>query len=125
MKVEPRGKMVALDNWSLWLLGWTWSRKLALLLPQRLSTKSIPVPDIIALEEEINLPGVWLNTNRPLSTAFKLLMVLGLQSYVPAAGAVYIHFPKFIQRLLKSEFKTTGDRLLNQIKRQVSLPLDL
>lgn len=33
---------------------------------------------------------------------------------------VYIHFPKFIQRLPKSLIQTTGDRLLNQIVRQVS-----
>jgi hypothetical protein len=33
---------------------------------------------------------------------------------------VYIHFPKFIQRLPKSMVQTTGDRLLNQIVRQVS-----
>ena len=34
--------------------------------------------------------------------------------------AVYIHFPKFIQRLPKAMVKSTGDRLLNQIVRQVS-----
>ncbi|KYC36384.1 hypothetical protein WA1_42500 [Scytonema hofmannii PCC 7110] len=34
--------------------------------------------------------------------------------------AVYIHFPKFIQRLPKSIIQSTGDRLLNQIVRQVS-----
>lgn len=33
---------------------------------------------------------------------------------------VYIHFPKFIQRLPKSLIQSTGDRLLNQIIRQVS-----
>ncbi|MDZ8024157.1 MAG: DUF1997 domain-containing protein [Nostoc sp. DcaGUA01] len=33
---------------------------------------------------------------------------------------VYIHFPKFIQRLPKSLVQSTGDRLLNQIVRQVS-----
>jgi hypothetical protein len=33
---------------------------------------------------------------------------------------VYIHFPKFIQRLPKSLIQSTGDRLLNQIVRQVS-----
>ncbi|MUG91635.1 DUF1997 domain-containing protein [Scytonema sp. UIC 10036] len=34
--------------------------------------------------------------------------------------SVYIHFPKFIQRLPKSIIQSTGDRLLNQIVRQVS-----
>ncbi|MBF2063899.1 MAG: DUF1997 domain-containing protein [Calothrix sp. C42_A2020_038] len=34
--------------------------------------------------------------------------------------AVHIHFPKFIQRLPHSLIQTTGDRLLNQIVRQVS-----
>lgn len=34
--------------------------------------------------------------------------------------AVYIHFPKFIQRLPKAMVQSTGDRLLNQIVRQVS-----
>ena len=34
--------------------------------------------------------------------------------------AVYIHFPKFIQRLPKSMVQSTGERLLNQIVRQVS-----
>ncbi|MGJ5672667.1 MAG: DUF1997 domain-containing protein [Nostochopsis sp.] len=33
---------------------------------------------------------------------------------------VYINFPKFIQRLPKSLVQSTGDRLLNQIVRQVS-----
>ncbi|MDZ8106489.1 MAG: DUF1997 domain-containing protein [Nostoc sp. DedQUE12a] len=33
---------------------------------------------------------------------------------------VYIHFPRFIQRLPKSLIQSTGDRLLNQIVRQVS-----
>lgn len=33
---------------------------------------------------------------------------------------VDVHFPKFIQRLPKSLVQTTGDRLLNQIVRQVS-----
>ncbi|MBW4634424.1 MAG: DUF1997 domain-containing protein [Iphinoe sp. HA4291-MV1] len=33
---------------------------------------------------------------------------------------VYIHFPKYIQRLPKSLILSTGDRLLNQVVRQVS-----
>jgi hypothetical protein len=33
---------------------------------------------------------------------------------------VNLHFPKFIQRLPKSLIQSTGDRLLNQIVRQVS-----
>jgi len=33
---------------------------------------------------------------------------------------VYIHFPRFIQRIPKSLIHSTGDRLLNQIVRQVS-----
>jgi Protein of unknown function (DUF1997) len=33
---------------------------------------------------------------------------------------VYIHFPKFINRLPKSLIQNTGDKLLNQIVRQVS-----
>ncbi len=33
---------------------------------------------------------------------------------------VYVQFPKFIQRLPKSLVKSTGDKLLNQIVRQVS-----
>lgn len=33
---------------------------------------------------------------------------------------VYIYFPKFIQRIPKSLIQSTGDRLLNQIVRQVS-----
>lgn len=33
---------------------------------------------------------------------------------------VHIHFPKFIQRLPKSLVQSTGDRLLNQVVRQVS-----
>lgn len=33
---------------------------------------------------------------------------------------VYMNFPKFIQRLPKSLIQSTGDRLLNQIVRQVS-----
>jgi hypothetical protein len=34
--------------------------------------------------------------------------------------SVYIHFPKFIQRLPKSLIQNTGDKLLNQIVRQIS-----
>ncbi len=33
---------------------------------------------------------------------------------------VHLHFPRFIQRLPKSLIQSTGDRLLNQIVRQVS-----
>ncbi|MBD2437691.1 DUF1997 domain-containing protein [Nostoc sp. FACHB-110] len=33
---------------------------------------------------------------------------------------VYLHFPRFIQKLPKSLIQSTGDRLLNQIVRQVS-----
>lgn len=33
---------------------------------------------------------------------------------------VFLHFPRFIQRLPKSLIQNTGDRLLNQIVRQVS-----
>ncbi|MEH2056725.1 MAG: DUF1997 domain-containing protein [Nostoc sp.] len=33
---------------------------------------------------------------------------------------VYLHFPRFIQRLPKSIVQSTGDRVLNQIVRQVS-----
>ncbi|MEH2210163.1 DUF1997 domain-containing protein [Nostoc sp.] len=33
---------------------------------------------------------------------------------------VYLHFPRFIQRLPQSIIQSTGDRLLNQIVRQVS-----
>ncbi len=33
---------------------------------------------------------------------------------------VYLHFPRFIQRLPQSIIQATGDRLLNQIVRQVS-----
>ncbi len=33
---------------------------------------------------------------------------------------VSLHFPRFIQRLPKSLIQSTGDRLLNQIVRQVS-----
>ncbi|MEO1373645.1 MAG: DUF1997 domain-containing protein [Cyanobacteria bacterium J06635_10] len=33
---------------------------------------------------------------------------------------VYLHFPQFIKRLPKSLIQSTGDRLLNQIVRQVS-----
>ncbi|WP_413199199.1 DUF1997 domain-containing protein [Nostoc piscinale] len=33
---------------------------------------------------------------------------------------VYLHFPRFIQRLPQSLIQSTGDRLLNQIVRQVS-----
>jgi hypothetical protein len=34
--------------------------------------------------------------------------------------SVYLHFPKFIQRLPQAVIQATGDRLLNQIVRQVS-----
>ncbi|WP_373525155.1 DUF1997 domain-containing protein [Nostoc sp.] len=33
---------------------------------------------------------------------------------------VYLHFPRFIQRLPKSIIQSTGDRLLNQIVRQIA-----
>ncbi|CDN12780.1 FIG00872546: hypothetical protein [Richelia intracellularis] len=38
---------------------------------------------------------------------------------------VYMNFPKFIHRLPKSLVQSTGDRLLNQIVRQVSRCLTL
>lgn len=81
--------------------------------------RTIPIPDYQA-------PGYDVDYNASLQ-----LLEISADNAPPGVNhitrveweldlAVYIHFPKFINRLPKSLIQTTGDRLLNQIVRQVS-----
>lgn len=121
MSVEPIGKNgYALTIGRFGSFGYDVEPKIGLeLLPPEQGVyriNSIPIPDYIA-------PGYEVDFN----SAMELVSAASEQNLAEITRVewqldltVYIHFPKFIQRLPKSMVQTTGDRLLNQIVRQVS-----
>lgn len=81
--------------------------------------RTIPIPDYQAPGYDVDYRASLQLVENPVNNAFAdsgetTLVVWELEL------TVYIHFPKFIQRLPKSLIQSTGDRLLNQIVRQVS-----
>ncbi|MBA3920437.1 MAG: DUF1997 domain-containing protein [Nostocaceae cyanobacterium] len=77
--------------------------------------RTIPVPDYVAPGYEVDYQASLhlvevANEGQEVITRVEWELDL----------TVNIHFPRFIQRLPKSLVQTTGDRLLNQIVRQVS-----
>lgn len=79
--------------------------------------KTIPVPNYVAPGYDVDFQSVMQlvagnDSKRYSGEITRVEWQLDL--------AVYVQFPKFIQRLPKSVVQRTGDRLLNQIVRQVS-----
>jgi hypothetical protein len=124
MKVEPLGENgYALVIGRFGSFGYEVEPKVGLeLLPPEdriYRIRTIPVPDYQA-------PGYEVDYNSSLQ------LIEIQQSQLPTNSTeitrveweldlkVYINFPRFIQRLPKSLVQSTGDRLLNQIVRQVS-----
>jgi hypothetical protein len=122
MKVEPIGENgYALTIGRFGSFGYEVEPKIGLeLLPPDQGVyciKTLPVPDYVAPGYEVDFQSAMelveaAPSNQDLGKITKVEWHLDL--------AVYVQFPKFIQRLPKSMVQSTGDRLLNQIVRQVS-----
>jgi hypothetical protein len=131
MKVEPLGKNgYALTIGRFGSFGYEVEPKVGLeLLPPDKGVyriKSIPVPDYVAPGYEVDFQSALELLKTPTDSSTNSFQTPdGFSGEITKVEwqlqlAVYIHFPKFIQRLPKSMVQTTGDRLLNQIVRQVS-----
>lgn len=73
--------------------------------------QTIPIPDYHAPGYDVDYRAT-LQLKEDLAEVTRVEWELDL--------TVYLHFPRFIQRLPKSLIQSTGDRFLNQIVRQVS-----
>jgi len=122
MKAEPLGENgYALIIGRFGSFGYEVEPKVGLdLLPQDQGVyriKTIPVPGYEAPGYDVDFQAALelVESSTDADAATKLTQVvweLNLE--------VYVQFPRFIQALPKSLVQTTGDRLLNQIVRQVS-----
>ena len=120
MKVEPIGETgYALTIGRFGSFGYDVEPKVGLeLLPPDegiYQIKTIAVPDYVPPGYDVDFKAQMQLLEQPASSETEFTLVewhLDL--------SVDIHFPKFIQRLPKSVVQNTGDRLLNQIVRQVS-----
>lgn len=120
MSVEPVGKNgYALTIGRFGSFGYEVEPKIGLeLLPPEQGVyriKSIPIPDYVAPGYEVDFNSAMELVETPNQNLGEITRVEWQLDLT-----VYIYFPKFIQRLPKSMVQTTGDRLLNQIVRQVS-----
>lgn len=124
MKVEPLGKNgYALTIGRFGSFGYEVEPKigLELLPPDRgiYRIKTLPVPDYVAPGYEVDFKAamelVEISAKQSTQYGDEITQVEWQLDL-----AVYVQFPKFIQRLPKSMVQNTGDRLLNQIVRQVS-----
>lgn len=88
--------------------------------------KTIPVPGYTAPGYEVDFQSTLELVKTPTdSSAPRFQVPHGFSGEITRVDwqlelAVYIQFPKFIQRLPRSMVQNTGERLLNQIVRQVS-----
>jgi hypothetical protein len=122
MKVEPIGENgYALTIGRFGSFGYEVEPKigLELLAPDQgvYCIKTLPVPDYVAPGYEVDFESAMklveaAPSNQDSGKVTRVEWQLDL--------TVYVQFPKFIQRLPKSMVQSTGDRLLNQIVRQVS-----
>ena len=122
MKVEPIGENgYALTIGRFGSFGYEVEPKIGLeLLPPDQGVyciKTLPVPDYVAPGYEVDFESAMklveaAPSNQDSGKVTRVEWQLDL--------TVYVQFPKFIQRLPKSMVQSTGDRLLNQIVRQVS-----
>ena len=123
MKVEPLGENgYALVIGRFGSFGYELEPKIGLeLLPQEQGIyriRTIPIPGYDPINYDVDYSASLqlfedtIERNGTLEYITRVEWELDLK--------VYIQFPKFIQRLPKSLVKSTGDKLLNQIVRQVS-----
>lgn len=122
MKVEPIGENgYALTIGRFGSFGYEVEPKIGLeLLPPDQGVyciKTLPVPDYVAPGYEVDFESAMelveaAPSNQDSGKITRVEWQLDL--------VVYVQFPKFIQRLPKSMVQSIGDRLLNQIVRQVS-----
>ena len=88
--------------------------------------KTIPVPNYVAPGYDVEFVSVMQLVETPTDSSTQ-----SFEAQPRCSGeitrvewkldlAVYVQFPRFIHRLPKSMVQTTGDRLLDQIVRQVS-----
>ena len=131
MKVEPLGANgYALAIGRFGAFGYEVEPKVGLeLLPPDKGVyriKTIPVPDYVAPGYEVDFQSVMQLVETPTDSSTQSFQGLDrCSSEITRVEwqldlAVYVQFPKFIQRLPKSLVQNTGDRLLKQIVRQVS-----
>lgn len=131
MKVEPLGENgYALAIGRFGSFGYDVEPKVGLeLLPPNQGVyriKTIPVPDYVAPGYEVEFESsMQLVKTQTDSSTQSFHAFDGLRREITRVEwqldlAVYVQFPKFIQRLPKSLVQSTGDRLLYQIVRQVS-----
>lgn len=131
MKVEPLGKNgYALAIGRFGSFGYEVEPKVGLeLLPPDKGVyriQTIPVPDYVAPGYEVDFQSALEILETPTDSFTNSFQAPdGNSCEITRVEwqlqlAVYIHFPKFIQRLPKSMVQSTGERLLNQIVRQVS-----
>lgn len=87
--------------------------------------ETIAVPDYVAPGYDVDFHSTMQLVENQLDTSTQCLksgQLAGVMTRVEwqLELAVFVQFPKFIQRLPKPLLQSTGDRLLNQIVRQVS-----
>ena len=88
--------------------------------------KTIPVPNYVAPGYDVEFESVMQLVETPTDSSTQSFEAQPRCSGEITRGewkldlAVYVQFPRFIHRLPKSMVQTTGDRLLDQIVRQVS-----
>jgi hypothetical protein len=80
--------------------------------------KTIPVPNYVAPGYDVDFQSVMQLVEGANSSKRHSGQITSVEWQLDLA--VYVQFPKFIQLLPKSVVQSTGDRLLNQIVRQVS-----
>lgn len=81
--------------------------------------RTIAIPNYVAPGYDVDFKAVMNLVEKPASAeSDRGGVVTGVEWELDLS--VYLHFPKFIQRLPQSVIQATGDRLLNQIVRQVS-----
>jgi hypothetical protein len=124
MKVEPLGENgYALGIGRFGSFGYEVEPKIGLeLLPPEdgiYRIHTIPIPDYYPpgydVDYKASLRMIEATANDALTSFSEITRVEWELDLI-----VDIHFPKFIQRLPKSLVQSTGDRLLNQVVRQVS-----
>lgn len=123
MKVEPIGENgYALTVGRFGALGYEVEPKIGLeLLPPEQGiyhVKTIPVPNYVAPGYDVDFHSVMQLVEGKGASKQCSREITFVEWQLDLA--VYVQFPKFIQRLPKSLVQSTGDRLLNQIVRQVS-----
>ena len=92
------------------------------LLPPELGAykiKTIAIPNYVAPGYDVDFKAVMNLVEKTASAGNNYSgAITGVEWELDLS--VYLYFPKFIQRLPQSVIQATGDRLLNQIARQVS-----